>query len=100
MVRRGYDLDMATQAPITMYVTRWCGDCRMAKRVLDGHGIAYDAIDIADDDDARDFVVRVNGGYKSVPTIVLPSQRILVEPSRWELESALRSEGLVEARPG
>lgn len=90
--------DMAE--PITMYMTTWCGDCHMAKRVLDSHDIAYNPIDIEADAQARDYVVKVNGGYRSVPTIILPSGRIIVEPSRRELEEVLREEGLVEAISG
>ncbi|HCJ35459.1 MAG TPA: hypothetical protein DHV65_14340, partial [Ktedonobacter sp.] len=27
-----------------MYATRWCGDCRMAKRWFDSHSIPYEYI--------------------------------------------------------
>ncbi|HVU68407.1 MAG TPA: mycoredoxin [Ktedonobacteraceae bacterium] len=70
---------------IVMYATSWCGDCRMAKRWFDQHGIAYDYIDIEQDDEATAYVKRVNGGRSSVPTIVFPDGSILVEPSAREL---------------
>lgn len=70
---------------IKMYATSWCGDCRMAKRWLDGHGITYDYINIEQDDDAAAYVIKVNGGRSSVPTIVFPDGSILVEPSAREL---------------
>lgn len=83
-------------ARLTMYTTRWCGDCRLARRVLDKHGIDYQLVDITDDAKARRYVEKINGGYRSVPTIVFPSLKVIVEPSEVELESSLRSEGLLQ----
>ena len=70
---------------IKVYATTWCGDCRMAKRWFDAHGIPYEYINIEEDDKAAEFVTRVNGGYRSVPTIVFPDGSVLVEPSPREL---------------
>ena len=75
----------ATQNKITVYSTNWCPDCRMAKRWLDAHGIAYDEINIEEDDAAAEYVVRVNGGMRRVPTIVFPDGSVLVEPRASEL---------------
>lgn len=72
---------------IKMYATAWCGDCRMAKRWFDSHGISYEYIDIEEDEKAAEYVTRVNRGYQSVPTIVFPDGTILVEPSTRELAS-------------
>jgi mycoredoxin len=74
-----------TDQTIKMYVTTWCGDCRMARRWFDSHGIPYEYINIEEDDKAAEFVARINGGYKSVPTIVFPDGSILVEPGPREL---------------
>jgi mycoredoxin len=73
------------QETIKMYATTWCGDCRMAKRWFDGHGIPYEYINIEEDEQAAEYVVRVNQGKQSVPTIVFPDGSILVEPSAREL---------------
>ena len=70
---------------IKMYATTWCGDCRMAKRWFDARGISYEYINIDEDDDAADYVLQVNGGMRSVPTIVFPDGSVLVEPSPREL---------------
>jgi mycoredoxin len=77
----------ADEQTIKMYVTTWCGDCRVAKRWFDAHGIAYKSINIEEDDKAAEYVVRVNRGNRSVPTIVFPDGSILVEPSPRELAS-------------
>jgi len=74
-----------TQEKIKMYATTWCGDCRMAKRWFDSHDIPYEYINIEHDDEAAAYVVRVNGGSRSVPTIVFPDGSVLVEPSPREL---------------
>ena len=73
------------QETIKMYATTWCGDCRMAKRWFDAHSIAYEYINIEEDDKAAEYVLRVNGGMRSVPTIVFPDGSILVEPSPRQL---------------
>jgi len=74
-----------TAEKIKMYATTWCGDCRLAKRWFDSHGIAYDYINIEQDDDAAEVVLKVNNGMRSVPTIVFPDGSVLVEPSPREL---------------
>ena len=56
--------------PITMYTTSWCPDCKAAKRALDSKGLAYTEINIEEVEDAAETVMRVNGGKRSVPTLV------------------------------
>ncbi len=73
------------QNRIKMYATTWCGDCRMAKRWFDTHGIPYDYINIETDEHAAAEVLRINRGMRSVPTIVFPDGSVLVEPSAREL---------------
>jgi mycoredoxin len=79
-----------------MYQTRWCGDCRMARRIFEENGVDYTGIDIDHDDAARQRVQELNRGFRSVPTIIFPSGLVMVEPSAPELLSALRAEGLVK----
>jgi mycoredoxin len=73
------------QHTIKMYATAWCGDCRMAKRWFDAHGIPYEYINIESDERAAAEVLRLNRGMRSVPTIVFPDGSVLVEPSVREL---------------
>ena len=54
---------------ITLYTTTWCGDCRYAKQFLRERGITYTEINIDEDPDAEDLVLRVNDGLRKVPTI-------------------------------
>jgi mycoredoxin len=74
-----------TGEKIKMYATTWCGDCRFARRWFDTHGIPYEYINIEEDEAAAELVQKVNGGMRSVPTIVFPDGSVLVEPSAREL---------------
>jgi mycoredoxin len=79
---------------VLVYYAPWCGDCRVAKRVFDAHRIPYRLVDIETDPEAQRRVQEINGGYKSVPTIVFPSGTVVVEPTGPELLGVLRKEGL------
>jgi len=81
-----------TEKKIKVYATTWCGDCRMAKRWFDSHGIAYEYINIEEDAGAAEYVRRVNGGYQSVPTIIFPDGSILVEPSPRQLAAKFQDD--------
>ncbi len=74
---------------IVMYSTAWCGDCRRAKRVFGARGVEYTEINIDDDRAAAQEVLRLNGGMRSVPTILFPDGSVLVEPSMSALENKL-----------
>jgi mycoredoxin len=74
---------------ITVYATTWCGDCHRAKRVLDRLGVRYRWIDVDDDPEAAAEVIRINHGYRTVPTILFPDGSVLTEPSDPELEAKL-----------
>jgi mycoredoxin len=76
---------------IKVYGTTWCPDCVRAKQVLGRLKIPYTWIDISDDPEAIEYVVKVNHGNRSVPTIVFPDGSVLVEPSNAALEKKLAS---------
>ena len=78
-------------AQIVMYTTQYCSDCRRAKAFFEANGIPYIPISIEGNHEATEFVMRMNNGYKSVPTIIFPDGSVLVEPSWRELkEKALK----------
>lgn len=56
---------------ITIYTTDTCPDCTVTKMHLDRLGISYDEIDIAADPAAAEYVMSVNDGRRSVPTLVV-----------------------------
>jgi mycoredoxin len=69
-----------TQPPI-MYTTPWCGYCRRLKSQLAREGIEISEVDIERDPAAAEYVMTVNGGYQTVPTIVFPDGSTLTNPS-------------------
>ena len=76
---------------LTMYTTQWCGFCRNLKRQLARDGIEMTEIDIEQDPAAADYVMSVNGGFQTVPTVVFPDGSALTNPS-----AALVRQRLVE----
>jgi mycoredoxin len=78
------------QSQIVMYTTDWCAACWRAKQVMSSLKVAYSEIDIEEDEDAREHVMQMNRGYRSVPTIVFPDGTILTEPSTFALVQKLQ----------
>jgi mycoredoxin len=76
---------------IIMYGTAWCPDCLRAKQFFKQHNVTYDWVDITEDEKAAAYVEQVNGGYKSVPTILFPDGSTLVEPSNAALQKKIES---------
>jgi glutaredoxin-like protein len=74
---------------IKMYGTRWCFDCRKAKKIFERNKIPYHWINIDEDKEGEQFVMDTNNGMRSVPTIVFTDGSILVEPSKRELPKKL-----------
>jgi mycoredoxin len=61
------------------------------KRALEREGIPFDEVDIEQDPAAADYVMSVNGGNATVPTVVLPDGRAMTNPPLPELLSAVRA---------
>lgn len=75
--------------PVVMYTTSWCGFCRNLKKQLNRAGIEVTEIDIEHDAAAAEYVMSVNGGNQTVPTIVFPDGTTLVNPSAAEVRARL-----------
>jgi mycoredoxin len=74
---------------LTMYSTSWCGYCHRLKSQLDREGIGYDVVDIERDPAAAEFVMSVNGGNQTVPTLVFPDGSALTNPSVAQVKEKL-----------
>jgi mycoredoxin len=72
-----------TPPQIVMYTTEYCSDCHRAKAYFEANHIPFIRIGLEGNEEATEFVINVNHGFRSVPTIVFPDGSILVEPS-WE----------------
>lgn len=74
---------------ITMYSTTWCGYCRRLKSMLDREGIGYTEVDIEVTPDAAEFVMQVNNGNQTVPTVLFPDGSAATNPSLAEVKARL-----------
>ena len=74
---------------ITLYTRPWCGSVLRVKRWLDQREIPYTEIDIAKDKDAARYVEELNGGHRSVPTVLFDGVHVATEPSTADLEQLL-----------
>ena len=81
--------DHALPAPgaVTMFTTAWCGYCRRLKSQLEREGIAFTEVDIERDPGTADFVMSVNGGNQTVPTVVFPDGSAATNPSLAEVKA-------------
>jgi mycoredoxin len=75
--------------PLIMYTTVWCGFCRRLKRQLAQDGIEVREVDIEVEPDAAEYVMSVNGGNQTVPTVVFPDGGALTNPSAAEVKARL-----------
>ena len=76
-------------AQITMYSTTWCGYCQRLKSQLDRAGIEYAEINVEQDPAAADFVMSVNEGNRTVPTVTFPDGSALTNPSLAQVRAKL-----------
>jgi mycoredoxin len=74
---------------LTMYTTTWCGYCSRLKADLHRAGIEYTEVDIERVDGAADVVMSVNGGNRTVPTVVFPDGTALTNPSVTDVAARL-----------
>ena len=61
---------------VTVYSTRQCQYCRMAKAFLDNHGVPYESIDVGSDSKAAEKMIALSG-QRGVPVIVVDDEIIV-----------------------
>ena len=61
---------------VTVYSTRQCQYCRMAKAFLDKHGVPYESIDVGEDQAAAEKMIELSG-QRGVPVIVVDDEVIV-----------------------
>ncbi|WP_188192400.1 mycoredoxin [Nonomuraea sp. SYSU D8015] len=79
---------------LTVYSTTWCGPCKRLKSQLAREGINFTEVDIERDPSAAEFVMSVNNGNQTVPTVVIdtPDGRVVrTNPSVVEVKLLLES---------
>jgi mycoredoxin len=75
--------------PVTMYTTTWCGFCRRLKAQLARAGVEVKEVDIEQDPAAADFVMSVNGGNQTVPTLLFADGSTMINPSAAQVQARL-----------
>jgi len=69
-----------TNETITMYTTGWCPDCRRAKTFLKERGLAFREVNIEEDAQAEEIVLRANLGKRKVPTFAVGGRYFACSP--------------------
>ena len=82
-------MSTTTTGQLTMYTTTWCGFCRRLKTQLARDGIYMVEIDIERDTAAAEYVMSVNGGNMTVPTVVFPDGTAVTNPSAKDVKARL-----------
>ena len=82
-------MDAPAAGTITMFSTTWCGYCRRLKTQLDREGIGYTEVNIEQVPKAADYVMEVNGGNQTVPTVIFPDGTAATNPSLAEVKARL-----------
>lgn len=72
-----------------MYTTTWCGYCVRLKTAMKASGIKWKEIDIERDENAAQFVMSVNGGNQTVPTVKFPDGSAMTNPSIKDVKAKL-----------
>ena len=85
--------------PLTMYTTQWCGYCKRLKAQLGRAGVEINEIDIERDEAAAEFVMSVNGGNQTVPTLLFSDGATMVNPSAAQVQEKLAELAAVAAEP-
>ena len=81
--------DKEALVPLTMYTTQWCGFCKRLKAQLGRAGVEITEVDIERDPAAAEFVMNVNGGNQTVPTMLFADGSTMVNPSAAQVQARL-----------
>jgi mycoredoxin len=76
-------------APVTMYTTSWCGYCVRLKKLMQREGIPFAEVDIEQDAQAADLVMKANGGNRTVPTLLFADGVALTNPTIDQVKAQL-----------
>ncbi len=82
--------------PITIYGAPNCEDTEQVRQFLKAHAIPFKEVNIDEDPQAESFVIFINHGLRSTPTVVIGEGKIkiiLTEPSDQELTQSLHQAG-------
>lgn len=75
---------------LIVYGRPGCPGVSPVLRLLESADAAYQYVDIRQDPAAAARLRELTGGYESVPTVVMPDGRVLVEPGTLKLRKVLQ----------
>lgn len=78
-----------TQSQLTMYTTVWCGYCKRLKVAMKASGISFTEVDIEHDPAAAEYVMKVNRGNQTVPTVEFADGTAMTNPSIADIKAKL-----------
>jgi glutaredoxin len=79
---------------VKVYGADWCGDTKRTLKALDELGVAYEYINIEQDEQASNWVKEQNNGKERKPTLKIGKQ-VLSVPSDEELKLILTDNGML-----
>lgn len=86
--------DPGTDEPVVVYGRPGCPGLGPVLNLLNKAGVAYEYVDVRQDADAAARLRSLANGHESVPTVIMPDGRALVEPGTLGLRRALQEAGL------
>jgi len=72
-----------------MFTTTWCGYCSRLKTQLNKVGIAYREVNVEEVEGTSELVMSLNGGNRTVPTILYPDGSSATNPSLAQVQAKL-----------
>ena len=69
---------------VRLFIKPYCPWCHRASRWLDGHGVAYETVDVYSDDGAYDEMVQLSG--QELAPVIQVDDKILADFGPDELE--------------
>ena len=84
-------MQLPEQGTITMFTTSWCGYCRRLKAQLDRAGVRYTEVNIEQVPGAAEYVMSVNDGNRTVPTVLFPDGTAATNPSLNQVSDRLEA---------
>jgi glutaredoxin len=65
---------------ITVYSAGWCPDCWRTKKFLKERGLPFQEVNIEEDLEAEELVLRVNHGRRRIPTLQIGDRFLVCSP--------------------
>ena len=76
---------------VTMFSTSWCGYCTRLKAQMGREGISFSEVNIEEHPGSAEFVMSVNNGNQTVPTLVYSDGTAQTNPSLKQVQEKLAS---------